>query len=47
MRSCGPECRWIFIRIAAAGRLNSVPPTLTGSLSGAFAPPAPQVGHSR
>jgi hypothetical protein len=31
MRSCGPECRWNFIRIADIGRLNSVPPKHIGS----------------
>ena len=47
MRSCGPVCRWIFMRIAVAGTLNSVPPTLTGSRSGASRFSALQVGHSR
>ncbi len=46
MRSCGPEWRWIFRRIAVVGTLNSVPPTLTGSRAGPLEA-SPQVGHSR
>ena len=46
-RSCGPEWRWIFRRIAAVGTLKSVAPTLTGNRSGALAGATPQVGHSR
>ena len=52
MRSCGPEWRWIFMRIAAVGTLNSVAPTLTGSRAGAAgavrAPGRPQqIGDER
>ena len=35
------------MRIAVVGTLNSVPPTLTGSRAGPFAPLGPHVGHSR
>ncbi|MBV9455937.1 MAG: methylenetetrahydrofolate reductase C-terminal domain-containing protein [Bradyrhizobium sp.] len=46
-RSCGPEWRWIFMRTADVGTLNSVSPTLTGRRSGAAVGSTPQVGHSR
>ncbi|MEH2499063.1 hypothetical protein V1294_005542 [Bradyrhizobium sp. AZCC 1678] len=46
-RSCGPEWRWIFRRIAAVGTLKSVAPTLTGNRPGALAGRATQVGHSK
>ncbi len=47
MRSCGPEWRWIFMRIAAVGTLKRVPPMLTGNRAGPLDPSAPQVGHSK
>ena len=47
MRSCGPEWRWIFIRIAAVGTLKSVAPMLTGSRAGLLEASAPQVGHKQ
>src|SRR3954452_5977567 len=45
-RSCGPECRCTFLRTAAVGTLNSVPPTLTGSRDGSLDFSGSQVGHS-
>src|SRR4030095_12685785 len=46
-RSCGPEWRWIFIRIAMVGTLNRVAPILTGNRAGLLEASAPQVGHSK
>src|SRR2546423_10787825 len=47
MRSCAPEWRWIFMRIAAVGTLKSVAPMLIGNRAGALDPSGPQVGHSK
>src|SRR5438874_9753940 len=47
MRSCAPEWRCIFMRIAAVGTLKSVAPMLIGNRAGALDPSGPQVGHSK